>query len=75
MHRFTTLLLAALLVSGCASSSKETRVRPVLLTDDYYGVSGFSFVRCIPVGLVGSTGSSTFSVVQPVCVSSTTSLY
>jgi len=75
MLRYTTLFLAALIASGCASSSKEARIRPVLLTDDYYGVSGFSFVRCIPVGLVGSTGPSTFSVVQPVCVSNTSSLY
>ena len=46
----------------------------VLADDAYYGVSAFSFVNCGVVDLVGSDGLGLFSVAQPVCTTTTSTL-
>jgi hypothetical protein len=69
---------------GTSSTGRKYRVTPlnhinpptraVILNDNFYGVSGYSFIRCATVDLVGSDGSGLYSFAQPVCVSSTSSL-
>lgn len=46
----------------------------VFADDSYYGVSAFSFVNCGVVDLVGSDGMGLFSVAQPVCTTTTSTL-
>ena len=46
----------------------------VLADDSHYGVSAFSFVNCGVVDLVGSDGMGLFSVAQPVCTTTTSTL-
>lgn len=46
----------------------------VFADDPYYGVSSFSFVNCGVVDLVGSDGLGLFSVAQPVCTTTTSTL-
>lgn len=48
--------------------------RAVILNDNFYGVSGYTFIKCSTVDLVGSDGTGLYSFAQPVCVSSTSSL-
>lgn len=52
----------------------HTPTRAVILNDNFYGVSGYSFIKCSTVDLVGSDGQGLYSFSQPVCVSSTSSL-
>ena len=64
------------------SSQHQTRVlrqaqvsRGAVFADDsHYGVSAFSFVNCGVVDLVGSDGMGLFSVAQPVCTTTTSTL-
>ena len=46
----------------------------VFADDSHYGVSAFSFVNCGVVDLVGSDGMGLFSVAQPVCTTTTSTL-
>lgn len=46
----------------------------VFADDSFYGVSAFSFVNCGVVDLVGSDGLGLFSVAQPVCTTTTSTL-
>ena len=54
---------------------KAQAVRGAVLADDpFYGVSAFSFVNCATVDLVGSDGLGLYSVAQPVCTMTTSTL-
>ena len=46
----------------------------VFADDSHYGVSAFSFVNCGVVDLVGSDGMGLFSVAQPICTTTTSTL-
>ena len=46
----------------------------VFADDSHHGVSAFSFVNCGVVDLVGSDGMGLFSVAQPVCTTTTSTL-
>ena len=54
---------------------KSQAVRGAVLADDpFHGVSAFSFVNCATVDLVGSDGLGLYSVAQPVCTMTTSTL-
>lgn len=54
---------------------KSQAVRGAVLVDDpFYGVSAFSFVSCATVDLVGSDGLGLYSIAQPVCTMTTSTL-
>jgi hypothetical protein len=54
---------------------KSQAVRGAILADDpFYGVSAFSFVNCATVDLVGSDGVGLYSIAQPVCTMTTSTL-
>jgi len=54
---------------------KAQAIRGAVLADDpYYGVSAFSFVSCATVDLVGSDGLGLYSIAQPVCTMTTSTL-
>lgn len=46
----------------------------VFADDSHHGVSAFSFVNCGVVDLVGSDGMGLFSIAQPVCTTTTSTL-
>ena len=46
----------------------------VFADDSHHGVSAFTFVNCGVVDLVGSDGMGLFSIAQPVCTSTTSTL-